>query len=396
LEIQLGRNILTAGPKDDVGGGMTRLPMSLKDRTRFYKTLTGTNESIEPLQLSPQSAYDHLTSYGMEVVTDEEAENLYLARILKDLRDKTAFIPSFPKGSEADRKRWRDSASRSWGGFLPAARFYDPANSPGFAQWLAGMTTRGFKMRTNPSGRRVPYGYPEPEEFGRSGEMPGIRYSIDVPSQEISDEEITAFYRSRTPEAAKAVRQELEKPAKDAVSWLKRHGGIDDSTKVGDYVQDVVLGMLARTGAVENWRKNIGFRRATASMLARRYASQGWPSAAKEKAGGTALDLATGRSRSGGEDQFSRIQAGAAKVREVIQKAIAALLDADTSEMGEDEAEFVDALESLNDPAKAMAALDVLDRLSTRHEKALPQARRAVERIQRHLKPLISKVRAAD
>ena len=52
-----------------------------------------------------------------------------------------------------------------WGGFLPPARFYDPGNDPGFAQWLAGMTTRGFKMRTNPSGRRVPAGYNEPEEI---------------------------------------------------------------------------------------------------------------------------------------------------------------------------------------------------------------------------------------
>ena len=43
LEIQLGRNILPAGPKNDVG--MTRLPMSLKDSDRFYKTLTGTNET---------------------------------------------------------------------------------------------------------------------------------------------------------------------------------------------------------------------------------------------------------------------------------------------------------------------------------------------------------------
>ena len=78
---------------------MTRLPMSLKDRTRFYKTLTGTNENAEtPLRLSPQSAYDYLTSYGMEVVTDEEAKDLYLARILKDLRNKTAFIPSSAKG----------------------------------------------------------------------------------------------------------------------------------------------------------------------------------------------------------------------------------------------------------------------------------------------------------
>ena len=64
LEIQLGRNILPAGPENNVG--MTRLPMSLKDRTMFYKTLTGTNESVEtPLRMSPQSAYDYLTQYGI-------------------------------------------------------------------------------------------------------------------------------------------------------------------------------------------------------------------------------------------------------------------------------------------------------------------------------------------
>ena len=398
LEIQLGRNILSAGPEKDVG--LTPLPMSLKDRIRFYKTLTGTNENAETplrlLRLSPQSAYDYLTRYGVDVVTDEEAKDIYLARILKDLRHKIAFIPSSARGSEADRKRWRDSAARSWGGFLAPARCYDPANSPGFAQWLAGMTTRGFKMRTNPSGRRVPYAYPEPEEIGRLQDMPGIKYSIDVPSSEIADEEINAFYRSPTAEANAAIEKELVKPAKDAVNWLRVKGWNIDPARMDDYVQDVVIGMLARTGSVPNWRKNIGFRRATASMLARRYASQGWPSAAKEKAGGSALDLATGSRHSRGEDEFTRIQAGAAKAREVIQKAIAALLDADTSKMGGDEEEFVDALESLNDPAKAMAALDVLDRLSARYERELPQVRRAVGRIQRHLEPLLGKVRAAD
>ena len=48
LEVQLGgeddqpSQIMPAGPKSDVG--MTRMPMSRADRTRFYKTLTGTNE----------------------------------------------------------------------------------------------------------------------------------------------------------------------------------------------------------------------------------------------------------------------------------------------------------------------------------------------------------------
>ena len=37
------------------------------DRTRFYKTLTGTNEGTETrLQFSPQSAYDNLAKYGVD------------------------------------------------------------------------------------------------------------------------------------------------------------------------------------------------------------------------------------------------------------------------------------------------------------------------------------------
>ena len=61
--------------------------------------------------------------------------------------------------------------------------------------------------------------------------------------------------------------------------------------------------------------------------------------------------------------------------------------------MGDDEEKFVDAIEQLNDPDEAMDALDVLDRLSARHAAALPQVRRAVERIQRQLEPLLGKVR---
>ncbi len=403
LEVQLGgeddqpSQILPAGPKSNVG--MTRMPMSRADRTRFYKTLTGTNESTDAtLQLSAQTAYKYLTGYGMEVVTNDEATDLYLTRILNDLRKKEAFIPSSQRGSETDRKRWRDSASRSWGGFLPPARFYDPANDPGFAQWLAGMTTRGFKMRTNPSGRRVPAGYNEPEEVA-VGEMPGIKYSIDVASQEMPDEAINAFYSRRTSEAAQAVQIELIKPARDAVTWLKRKGWSIDPGRMDDYVQQVVMGMLGRTGSVPNWRSNVGFRRATASMLARRYASQGWPSEVKEKTGRMAGDEdhpgieATGSNRGSGEDEFSRIQRGAARAREAIQRAIAFLLDADTSGMGDDEEKFVDALEQLNDPDEAMDALDVLNRISARHAAALPQVRRAVERIQRQIEPLLGKVR---
>jgi hypothetical protein len=137
-----------------------------------------------------------------------------------------------------------------------------------------------------------------------------IHYSIDVPSQEIPDEQINSYYRSGTPEANAAVQQELLEPARDAVNWLRTKGWIDDPTKIDDYVQDVVLGMLNRTGSVPNWHSNIGFRRATASMLARRFASQGWPSATKERTGhlgrgqGQAytLDTATGVNRQSGED----------------------------------------------------------------------------------------------
>ena len=409
LEVQLGGDegqrsqILPSGPKNDVG--MTRLPMSQADRTRFYKTLTGTNEGVEtPLQLSPESAFNYLTRYGVEVVTDNEAADLYLARILQDLKNKNAFIPSTARGGEADAKRWRDSAARSWGGFLPAARSYDPSNAPGVAQRIGGMTTRGFRTRANPSGRRVPYGYPEPEELHwpeKSDEMPGVKYVIDAPSSEIANEEVNAYYRSGTPEANAAVEKELLKPAKDAVNWLRQKGWIDDPAKMDDYAQAVAVGMLNRTGAIPNWRTNVGFRRATASMLARRYASQGWPGAAKERTGHMgggqdqpdAMDQAAGSNRTGGEDQFSRIQGGAAKARAAIQKAIASVLDIDTAGMGDDEEKFVDAIDSLSDPDQAVRALDVLDRLSARHAAALPQVRKAVDRIRQHLEPLMSRVR---
>jgi hypothetical protein len=264
LEVQLGgegdrpSQILPAGPKSDVG--MTRMPMSHADRTRFYKTLTGTNENVEaPLQLSAQSALSYLTQYGVEVVSDEEITDLYLSRILHDLKTGNAFIPSTARGSEADAKRWRDSAARSWGGFLSASMGYDPSSAPGVAQWATGMTTRGHKTRVNPSGRRVPYAYNEPEEFERSGDVPGIKYVIDAPSSEIADERINDLYRSGTPEANAAVERELVKPARDAVNWLRKQGWIDDPSKIDDFVQDVVMAMMGRSGSVPNWRTNTGY-----------------------------------------------------------------------------------------------------------------------------------------
>jgi hypothetical protein len=229
--------------------------------------------------------------------------------------------------------------------------------------------------------------------------MPGITYTIDAPSSEVPDEDINAFYR--TPQARDAFENEMLKPARDAVGWLRKQGWIDDSTRIDDLVQEVVMGMMNRTGACHDWRKNLGFRRATAMMLARRYASQGWPSQAKEKTGQLrggddqpdSVQSATTGNRQGGEDQFSRIQAGAARARAAIQKAIASVLDIDTSSMGDDEEKFVDAIDSLSDPTQAARALHVLDRLSAQHSTALPQVRKAVERIRRHLDPLLSKVR---
>jgi hypothetical protein len=409
LEVQLGGDegqpsqILSAGPKNDVG--MTKLPMGLADRRRFYGALTGTTESVEggkPLQLSPQSAYNYLTQYGVDVVSDEEATDLYLTRILHDLKSGNAFIPPSARGSEADVKRWRDSAARSWGGFLPAARSYDPGSNPGFAQWAAGMTTRGFKMRTNGSGRRVPAGYSEPEEIGRSSDVPGIKYMIDAPSQEVPNEEVNAFYRSGTDDANAAVELELMKPARDAVLWLRKKGWIDDPERIDDYVQTVVMGMLGRTGAIPNWRANIGFRRTTASMLARRFASQGWPSATKEKTGQLdtrqddpgGLQATSSSNRQGGPDAFAHVQGGAARARQAIQKAIASIMDIDTTSMGaDDEEKFVNSIDSLSDPTQAVRALDALDRISARHASALPQVRHAIDRIQRHLEPLMNKVR---
>jgi hypothetical protein len=268
------------------------------------------------------------------------------------------------------------------------------------------MTTRGFTTRANRSGRRVPSDYPEPEPFDWPGgleDMPGIKYSIDVASQEVPDEKTNTFYRSRTPEANAAVQNELMKPARDAVSWVRKQGWVADSAKLDDLVQDIVVGMLNRTGAIPNWRANIGFRRTTAMMLARRFASQGWPSATRERTGhmggqqeqpGT-LDMATSRSRGRGEDDFSKMRGGVTKARAVIQRAMASLLDTDTSRMGGDEEAFVDALEELNDPDSAIAALDVLDQLATRYERELPQVKRAVDRIHRHLEWLVSKVRTS-
>jgi hypothetical protein len=65
----------------------------------------------------------------------------------------------------------------------------------------------------------------------------------------------------------------------------------------------------------------------------------------------------------------------------------------DTAAMdGDDREEFVDALEGLDDPHRAVDALDVLDRLASRYERKLPQVKRAAGTIRRHLEPLMRRV----
>ena len=191
------------------------------------------------------------------------------------------------------------------------------------------------------------------------------------------------------PKRSKPCGKELEKPARDAVNWLKRQGWIDDPAKVDDYVQDVVIGMLNRTGAVPNWRNNVGFRRATASMLARRYASQGGRRERKRSWAGMlwTWQRETSRPRRRRVQQDS--SRGNKSPRGHSEGHRRACSNGHVRQWATTKTKFVDALDSLNDPAKAMDALDVLDRLSARYEKELPQVRRAVERIQRHLEPLM-------
>ena len=86
---------------------------------------------------------------------------------------------------------------------------------------------------------------------------------MHLPS-EVPDEDVNAFYRARTPEANSAVENELMKPARDAVNWLKSKGWGIDPARTDEYVQQVVMGMLDRTGSIPNWRSNTGFRRTTA------------------------------------------------------------------------------------------------------------------------------------
>ena len=59
---------------------------------------------------------------------------------------------------------------------------------------------------------------------------------------------------------------------------------------------------------------------------------------------------------------------------------------------GDDKDALIAALRGLRSPNKALDALDILDRLATRYERKLPQVKRAVERIWRHLEPLMKRV----
>jgi len=70
------------------------------------------------LRLSAQSA-TILDGYGMEVMSDEEATDLYLPELERP-RNKVAFIQSLPRGSER-QKTMGDSLPEFGGGFLPAA-----------------------------------------------------------------------------------------------------------------------------------------------------------------------------------------------------------------------------------------------------------------------------------
>jgi len=107
-----------------------------------------------------------------------------------------------------------------------------------------------------------------------------------------------------------------------------------------------------------------------------------------------ALYSAAGSNRGGGEDPLARVQGGVARARQAIQRVIASLMGIDTSKLGgEDGAKFTDAIESLNDPKYAARAIGTLDRLAARHAVELPQVQQAMDRIHRHLEPLMAKMR---
>ena len=177
----------------------------------------------------------------MEVVSDEEATDLYLARILKDLRNKTAFIPSSAKGKRGRQKtlagfRRTDPGAVS----LPAGQMLRPWQLAGIRPMACRDDHQGFQDEDEPQWPKSSLRLPEPEEVGRSDEMPGIKYSIDVPSQEIPDEEINAFYRSRTAGSHRRRRKGIGQASQGCRELAETQGlGTSTPAKIDDFVQDV-------------------------------------------------------------------------------------------------------------------------------------------------------------
>jgi len=211
-----------------------------------------------------------------------------------------------------------------------------------------------------------------------------FKYVIDAhlrnrrrqPQCVLSDTEAKGRFREGDAEACEGCRQ-----------LLRNKGWIDDPTRVNDLVQDVVMAMMGRTGSIPNWRPT------PAIAEARRVCSLDvlpprWPSATKEKTGRMGredrpdlVQTATGSNRTAARPV--QPDQGGAQSPQAIQKAIASILDLDTSNMGDDEEKFVDAIDSWATRAGGQGT--EYSGQALRSTCSGTHKSHAVDRIQRHL-----------
>lgn len=218
------------------------------------------------VNLHPDHVYDLLTKQGVEIISDEEAEDTYLTSILGDLASGHAFLPT------TKERTWRAAAEKNIGRSAASTGIHHPKDSPAFIQKTTGIM-QGVDI--GPAGKKLrPKGYLPHEQLPSDSPKDLDDFFVNMERKGIAkpSPEINQYYKDNTAD----FEEEMMKPARIVA---KKY--FFNPSDVEEAAQEIAMNMMQHTG-LENWRDSEALRMQDAKIHAIRLGFTVQPTRAAE------------------------------------------------------------------------------------------------------------------
>lgn len=258
------------------------------------------------IALNVDDAYVKIKAKHGDILTDEQAELMFLSKVRDDLIAGKAFVPK-PGTADQDRRyqRWAQTMMGTAGA---STGISNPVTNPGEVQSLTGRVRpiQGKKFGDIEDHPKMPEG----------GSSPYI--SLGKERVAFPDAKINKLYNTDH----EARRNEIEKPAKVAARKYLKHLKPDEYE---DAVQDISTELFGVTG-IDGWRDSEPLRQHWAKLIAFRFREKLMRRMTREKSGlqkvgdPDSIDLTAAAAGKGFGDMSKKAQPMGRKERSEIEK----------------------------------------------------------------------------